>query len=254
MTQSKVFKDRAKVTASAATSGIWLELGSVADGFQDLPDSGEFDYLIAMLDGSGWEVGRGIIETGASVMLRRLKQYAEFNPGAWGSWMGVMNFPAGAKEVSCVIAADTITNLMGMFDSPNNPRSWRVDDFQTTDGYENSSTLLVDGNSFSPRKAAVYEYTATAYDGYNDGTADSSLSAIVKQWKGVMSVDFSGVVTGESSQEVIQDIGSSGMSFALHLSEAGEFSATVTGVAGRTVAWSATIRELAYAALPSQPA
>lgn len=254
---SKVFKDRAKETASAAASGIYLELEGAALGFTELPPNGEvFDYFVTMLDGSGWEIGRGRIENNFPLpnSLRRDYVYAEYNPNDWGHWMGKLTFPAGAKEVSCVIAADAMTKLVAMLDSPNNPKSY-IFEAETWNSVPVVQTVEENGMPVYPAVATVYEYTASASHGYSDGSSDSGEdTAVVKQWKGVLSVDFSkAVVPGESSQTVVQDIRGTGLDFSLGIAS-GEFRATLTGLSSTPVMWSITIREVARATLEAPPA
>lgn len=255
---SKVFKDRAKETASAAASGIYLELEGPADGFTGLPESGEyFDYFITMLDGSGWEIGEGVIEGGGPVprSLQRTKVYAEHNPNGWAHWLGTLTFPAGPKEVSCVIAANAMTKLMAMLESANNPTSY-VFETGTSDSLPVVQTVEVNGMPANAEVATVYEYTASASHGYLDGSSDSGAdTAVVKQWKGQISVDFSkSVVPGESSQAVIQDIRGAGIDFALGVDGGGQLSVTLTGLSAKSVEWRVVIRELARATLENPPA
>lgn len=254
---SKVFKDRAKETASAATSGIYLELEGPADGFTGLPGPWKyFDYFITMLDGSGWEIGRGRIESDFPLpnKLAREDVYAEYNPNGWGHSGGALNFPAGAKEVSCVITANTMTQMMAMLESANNRTSYVF----MTETYGNEPDIQVVDvgvDPVYPDVATVYEYTASASRGYLDGSSDSGAdTAVVKQWKGQISVGFNySVVPGESSQAVIQDIRGAGLDFALDVAS-GQFSVTLTGLPGETVDWRVVIRELARATLENTPA
>lgn len=99
-----VYKDRAKEATTDSGLGNYYELTGAVDGFATLPASGNFYYCIETADGLYWEVGRGNADSVPGSLFRSLVLSSS-------SGGDKVNFPAGVKQVSCVIPAQAMSGI-----------------------------------------------------------------------------------------------------------------------------------------------
>jgi hypothetical protein len=118
-----LFADRVKESTTTTGTGT-VTLAGAASGYQSFAAIGNGNscyYCIADQSGTDWEVGLGTY-TSSGTTLSRTTVLASSNSGA------LVSFPAGTKDVFCVVPAGLASTFPGITASATAPTSPRTND------------------------------------------------------------------------------------------------------------------------------